>query len=147
MGGGPCLQVPDLGIVFEGLRGQCGDRCQRGCRDGAGVLRSHSNKSADSASGAHPPAQRIPRQPAYSEDARSYDRRTGAFQAYRQAIVGALPVRRGRNVMNHLRPGAQVAVGGGKWAAPWMVAVNMKARMLHASYVRSFERICADGSQ
>ena len=183
------------------------------------------NKSADSASAAHTLAQRVPRQPAYSEDARSYDRRTGAFQAYRQAIVEALPVRRGqvvldvgcgtglccgfllekvgpqggvvgieespemaaiareriahegwrnvtvvqseaedaqiavtadaalfcavhdilqspdalRNVMNHLRPGAQVAAGGGKWAAPWMVAVNMQARMLHAPYVRSFE--------
>jgi len=183
------------------------------------------SKSADSASAAHPLAQRVPRQPAYSEDARSYDRRTGAFPAYRQAIVVALPVRRGqvvldvgcgtglccglllekvgpqggvvgieespemaaiareriaregwrnvtvvqsgaedaqiavtadaalfcavhdilqspdalRNVMNHLRPGAQVAAGGGKWAAPWMVAVNMQARMLHAPYVRSFE--------
>jgi SAM-dependent methyltransferase len=183
------------------------------------------NKSADFASAANPLAQRVPRQPAYGQDARSYDRRTGAFQAYRQAIVGALPVRRGqvvldvgcgtglcyrlllekvgpqgdvvgieespemaaiareriaregwrnvtvvqsgaedaqiavtadaalfcavhdilqspdalRNVMNHLRPGAQVAAGGGKWAAPWMVAVNMQARMLHAPYVRSFE--------
>ena len=44
-----------------------------------------------------------------------------------------------RNVMNHLRPGAPVAAGGGKWAAPWMMAVNMQARMLHAPYVRSFE--------
>ena len=44
-----------------------------------------------------------------------------------------------RNVMDHLRPGAQVAAGGGKWAAPWMVAVNMQARMLHAPFVRSFE--------
>ena len=30
-----------------------------------------------------------------------------------------------RNVMNHLRPGAQVAASGGKWAAPWMMAVNL----------------------
>ena len=44
-----------------------------------------------------------------------------------------------RNVMDHLRPGAPVAAGGGKWAAPWMVAVNLQARMLHAPYVRSFE--------
>ena len=44
-----------------------------------------------------------------------------------------------RNVMNHLRPGAPVAAGGGKWAAPWMMAVNIQARMLHAPYVRSFE--------
>jgi SAM-dependent methyltransferase len=183
------------------------------------------NKSADSTSGAHPPAQRIPRQPAYSEDARSYDRRTGAFESYRRAIVAALPVRRGqvvldvgcgtglccgpllekvgpqggvvgieespemaaiareriahegwrnvtifqsaaedaqiavtadaalfcavhdilqspdalRNVLNHLRPGGRVAAGGGKWAPPWMMPVNMQARTLHAPYVRSFE--------
>jgi SAM-dependent methyltransferase len=56
--------------------------------------------SADSASAAHPLAQRVPRQPAYSQDARSYDRRTGAFQAYRQAIAGALPVRRGQVVLD-----------------------------------------------
>jgi hypothetical protein len=36
-------------------------------------------------------------------------------------------------------PGAWVAAGGGKWAAPVMVAVNMQVRMLHAPYVRSFE--------
>jgi SAM-dependent methyltransferase len=182
------------------------------------------SKSADSASAAHPLAQRVPRQPAYSEDARSYDRRTGAFQAYRQAIVGALPVRRGqvvldvgcgtglccglllekvgpqggvvgieespemaaiareriaregwrnvtvvqsgaedaqiavtadaalfcavhdilqspdalRNVVTRLRPGAWVAAGGGKWAAPMMVALNSMTGMLHAPYVRDF---------
>ncbi len=44
-----------------------------------------------------------------------------------------------RNVMTKLRPGAWVAAGGGKWAAPWMVGVNLQARMLHAPYVRSFE--------
>jgi demethylmenaquinone methyltransferase/2-methoxy-6-polyprenyl-1,4-benzoquinol methylase len=183
------------------------------------------NKPADSRSVAHPPAQAVARQPAYREDARSYDRRTAAFHAYRQAIAGALPVRPGqvvldvgcgtglccgflvekvgpqggvvgieespemaaiareriaqegwrnvtvvqsgaedaqiavtadaalfcavhdilqspdalRNVLDHLRPGARVAAGGGKWAAPWMMAVNMQARMLHAPYVRSFE--------
>jgi trans-aconitate methyltransferase len=165
------------------------------------------------------------RKPAYSEHARSYNRRTGAFQRYRRAVVDALPVRRGqvvldvgcgtglccgllrekvgseggvvgieespemaavareqiaeegwgnvtvvqspaeeaaieiaadaalfcavhdilqspealRNVMSSLRPGAWVAAGGGKWAAPAMVAVNMQARMLHAPYVGSFE--------
>jgi SAM-dependent methyltransferase len=43
-----------------------------------------------------------------------------------------------RNVMNHLRPGAWVAAGGGKWAASWMVAVNLPTMILHAPYVRSF---------
>jgi SAM-dependent methyltransferase len=44
-----------------------------------------------------------------------------------------------RNVMNSLHPGAWVAAGGGKWAAPLMMAVNMGVRMLHTPYVRSFE--------
>jgi len=165
------------------------------------------------------------RKPAYTEHARSYNRRTGAFQRYRQAIVDALPVRRGqvvldvgcgtglccgmlrekvgaeggivgieespemaavarehiaeegwrnvtvvtspaeeaeievtadaalfcavhdilqspgalRNVLGSLRPGAWVAAGGGKWAAPAMLAVNIQARMLHAPFVQSFE--------
>ena len=55
---------------------------------------------ADSASAAHPLAQGLPRQPAYSEDARSYDRGTGAFESYRRAIVEALPVRRGQVVLD-----------------------------------------------
>ena len=58
------------------------------------------SKSADSASAAYPAAHGAARQPAYSEDARSYDRRTGAFQVYRQAIVGALPLRRGQVVLD-----------------------------------------------
>jgi SAM-dependent methyltransferase len=170
-------------------------------------------------------ARGVARQPAYCEHARSYDRRTGAFQGYRRAVVEALPVCRGqvvldvgcgtglcygslqekvgpqgsvvgieespemvavarerieqegwrnvtvvqspaedaqitsiadaalfcavhdilqspdalRNVLSKLRPGARVAAGGGKWAAPWMVAVNVPVTMLHAPYVRSFE--------
>jgi len=44
-----------------------------------------------------------------------------------------------RNVMSKLRPGAWVAAGGGKWAARWLVGVNLHARMLHAPFVRSFE--------
>jgi trans-aconitate methyltransferase len=182
------------------------------------------SKSHNSAA-AHPPARRAARQPAYGEQARCYDRRTGAFQSYRRELVEALPVRRGqvvldvgsgtglcsallqdkvgpqggvvgieespemaavarehieqegwrnvtvvespaedaqiavtadaavfcavhdilqspgalRNVMTKLRPGAWVAAGGGKWAAPWLVGVNLQARMLHAPYVRSFK--------
>jgi SAM-dependent methyltransferase len=44
-----------------------------------------------------------------------------------------------RNVMTKLRPGSWVAAGGGKWATPWMVGVNLQARMLHAPFVRSFQ--------
>ena len=44
-----------------------------------------------------------------------------------------------RNVLGSLRPGAWVAAGGGKWAAPAMVAVNIQAQMLHGPYVQSFE--------
>jgi SAM-dependent methyltransferase len=43
-----------------------------------------------------------------------------------------------RNVLARLRPGAPVAAGGGKWAAPIMVAMNWMIRSLHAPYVRSF---------
>jgi SAM-dependent methyltransferase len=43
-----------------------------------------------------------------------------------------------RNVMAMLCPGAWVAAGGGKWAAPVMVAVNSMVRVLHTPYVRSF---------
>jgi ubiquinone/menaquinone biosynthesis C-methylase UbiE len=43
-----------------------------------------------------------------------------------------------RNVMASLRPGAWVAAGGGKWAAPVMVALNSMVQMLHAPYVRDF---------
>ena len=43
-----------------------------------------------------------------------------------------------RNVMTNLRPGAWVAAGGGKWAAPMMMALNSMVGLLHAPYVRSF---------
>jgi demethylmenaquinone methyltransferase/2-methoxy-6-polyprenyl-1,4-benzoquinol methylase len=43
-----------------------------------------------------------------------------------------------RNVVTTLRPGAWVAAGGGKWAAPMMVALNSMVSVLHAPYVRSF---------
>jgi demethylmenaquinone methyltransferase/2-methoxy-6-polyprenyl-1,4-benzoquinol methylase len=183
------------------------------------------SKSRTSAPAARPPARQAARIPAYHEHARCYERDTGAFQPYRQAIVEALPLGPGqvvldvgcgtglcfgllrdkvtarggvvgieespemaavarehiaaegwlnvtvvesraeaarmaftadaalfcavhdimqsrdalRNVLGSLHPGAWVAAGGGKWAAPLMVAVNMQVRMLHAPYVRSFE--------
>ena len=43
-----------------------------------------------------------------------------------------------RNVVTGLRPGAWVVAGGGKWAAPLMVALNSMVSLLHAPYVRSF---------
>jgi tRNA A58 N-methylase Trm61 len=44
-----------------------------------------------------------------------------------------------RNVLDSLRPDAWVAAGGGKFAAPIMVAVNVMVKTLHSPYVRSFE--------
>jgi SAM-dependent methyltransferase len=164
------------------------------------------------------------RQPAYHDQARSYEHDTAAFQPYRRAVVDALPLDSGhvvldvgcgtglccgmlrdkvgprggvvgieespemaavarehivcegwenvtvlqapaedaeigltadaalfcavhdilqspdalRNVVTTLRPGAWVAAGGGKWAAPLMVALNSMVSALHAPYVRSF---------
>jgi SAM-dependent methyltransferase len=43
-----------------------------------------------------------------------------------------------RNVVTRLRPGAWVAAGGGKWAAPMMVTLNSMVSLLHAPYVRDF---------
>ncbi len=43
-----------------------------------------------------------------------------------------------RNVLAKLRPGAWVTASGGKWAAPWLVGVNLQVILLHAPYVRSF---------
>lgn len=58
------------------------------------------NQSGISAPAAHRPDRRPTRQPAYGEQARSYDQKTGAFQSYRQAIIEALPVRRGQVVLD-----------------------------------------------
>jgi trans-aconitate methyltransferase len=44
-----------------------------------------------------------------------------------------------RKVVENLRPGAWVTAGGGKWAAPWMVALNLQVKALHAPFVHSFE--------
>jgi tRNA A58 N-methylase Trm61 len=43
-----------------------------------------------------------------------------------------------RNVLATLCPGAWVAAGGGKWAAPLMMAANSMVQALHAPYVRDF---------
>ena len=42
------------------------------------------------------------------------------------------------NILASLRPGAWVAAGGGKWAAPFLVALNSMVQALHAPYVRDF---------
>jgi SAM-dependent methyltransferase len=49
---------------------------------------------------AQPPAREAERQPAYYEHARSYNRDTGLFQPYRQAVVEALPLKRGQLVLD-----------------------------------------------
>ena len=46
-----------------------------------------------------------------------------------------------RNVVTGLRPGAWVAAGGGKWAAPMMVALNSMVSLLHAPYVQELQRL------
>ena len=58
------------------------------------------NQSGISVPAAHRPDRRAARQPADSEQARSYDQKTGAFQSYRQAVIEALPVRRGQVVLD-----------------------------------------------
>jgi SAM-dependent methyltransferase len=44
-----------------------------------------------------------------------------------------------RNIVSQLRPGAHVASGGGKWAAPWLILLNAYVTALHRPFVRSFE--------
>jgi ubiquinone/menaquinone biosynthesis C-methylase UbiE len=44
-----------------------------------------------------------------------------------------------QNVVGQLRPGAWVVAGGGKFAAPWMVGLNLWVAENHRPYVRSFE--------
>jgi hypothetical protein len=44
-----------------------------------------------------------------------------------------------RAILARLRPGAAVAATGGKWAPPWMIALNLQVRALHEPYVRSFD--------
>jgi SAM-dependent methyltransferase len=44
-----------------------------------------------------------------------------------------------RNILSQLRPGAHIASGGGKWAAPWLVLLNAYVTGLHGPCVRSFE--------
>jgi SAM-dependent methyltransferase len=42
------------------------------------------------------------------------------------------------NVLGHLRPGAAVAAGGGKWGPSWAIGLNASVLALHAPYVRDF---------
>jgi SAM-dependent methyltransferase len=43
------------------------------------------------------------------------------------------------NILSQLRPGAHIASGGGKWAAPWLIPLNACVAALHRPCVRSFE--------
>ncbi len=42
------------------------------------------------------------------------------------------------NVLAHLRPGAGVAAGGGKWGPVWAIGLNAGVLAMHAPYVRDF---------
>jgi len=42
------------------------------------------------------------------------------------------------NVLGHLRPGAAVAAGGGKWGPAWALGLNAGVLALHSPYVRDF---------
>jgi len=42
------------------------------------------------------------------------------------------------NVFSSLRAGGWVAAGGGKWAAPWLIPLNMFTYALHEPYIRDF---------
>jgi SAM-dependent methyltransferase len=42
------------------------------------------------------------------------------------------------NLLGHLRPGAAVAAGGGKWGPAWAIGLNASVLALHAPYVRDF---------
>ena len=65
-----------------------------------GGAKSPMSKPRTSRTAAPPPAGPAARQPAYSEHARSYEQRTGAFQRYRSTIVEALPVSQGQVVLD-----------------------------------------------
>lgn len=43
------------------------------------------------------------------------------------------------NVFDSVVPGGWVAAGGGKWAPPWMVGVNMVVAATHQPFVSSFD--------
>ena len=43
------------------------------------------------------------------------------------------------NVFRHLRPGAWVAAGGGKWAPKWNPALNLCVFALHEPFITSFD--------
>jgi hypothetical protein len=43
-----------------------------------------------------------------------------------------------RGVVDSLRPGAGVSAGGGKWAPPWLSALNWQVWALHTPYVADF---------
>lgn len=44
-----------------------------------------------------------------------------------------------RIVFEHLRPGARVVAGGGKYTTPWFFPLNMQVTALHKPFVRCFD--------
>lgn len=42
------------------------------------------------------------------------------------------------NIVGHLRPGAAVAAGGGKWPAPWMWPMHAWVASVHAPFISDF---------
>lgn len=43
------------------------------------------------------------------------------------------------NVLGQLRPGTWIGAGGGKFAAPWLVGLNLWVAANHQPYIRSFD--------
>jgi SAM-dependent methyltransferase len=109
-------------------------------RSGANSAMSTSRTSRPAA---QPPAGPAPRQPAYSQHARSYEQRTGAFQRHRDTLVEALSVSRGQVVLD-------VGCGTGLCYGPLQEKVGPQGRVVGieespemAAIAR--ERIAAEG--
>ena len=105
--------------------------------------KSAMSKPRTSRRAAQPPAGPAPRQPAYSQHARSYEQRTGAFQRHRDTLVEALPVSRGQVVLD-------VGCGTGLCYGPLQEKVGPQGRVVGieespemAAVAR--ERIAAEG--
>jgi len=77
-----------------------GQHLRRLAAQRAGRGKKTMSKPDTTAPAGQRPAGSAARKSAYSEHARSYEQRTGAFQRYRQTIVEALPVSEGQVVLD-----------------------------------------------